>query len=427
MSQKSHPSPASDHPSEDHIPNARQAPVSADASAIEETKNSSFPMDVKQYIPPARPPKESDTVEYVQATREDGPAINALYNKVFQMGRSLDHYEWKYWRNPAGPPTGMLARDKQTGRCIATGIGQRRRAWVNGKDSYGALLCESASDPDDRAGGHVWRKVMLGFGVSTNDDHGIVWAYGGQSSDAAIKIGSRWFGYRIMMELVPWEIRLGTRSSLRRHLGIFDGILGTIVAPILDRLYRARWRKRDFGLQTAEVTRFGPDYDELWERYRDLYPACFYRNAETLNWRYIDNPLWKHRVIEARRDGQIVGYMVWREWNDHGAMISTVLDFWHGKDQEVMQTLIDAARRKALAGGSVFLRFALQEGGPEHQAFQSFRSGRKSPHERVDKIICTPMPGSTPMDQPMEAYEQLGTVLFGKNWFYTQGDCDYRD
>jgi hypothetical protein len=31
------------------------------------------------------------------------------------------------------------------------------------------------------------------------------------------------------------------------------------------------------------------------------------------------------------------------------------------------------------------------------------------------------------MDQPMEAYEQLSTVLFGENWYYTQGDCDFRD
>jgi carbamoyl-phosphate synthase small subunit len=142
--------------------------------------------------------------------------------------------------------------------------------------SYGALLCESASDPDDRAGGRVWREVMLGFGVRTNDDHGIVWAYGGQSSDAAIKIGTRWFGYRIMMELVPWEIRIGTRSSLRRHLGMFDKALGSLAAMVLDKLYRMRWRKRDFGLEVSFVDRFGlPDVD-TWK------PASLQANAPKL-------------------------------------------------------------------------------------------------------------------------------------------------
>lgn len=417
----------SDHPSEDHIPNARQEPVSADASATDETRNSNFPMDVKQYIPPARPPRDTNQVEYVHATREDGPAVNDLYNKVFGMDRSLDHYEWKYWRNPAGPPTGMLAREKGTGRCLATGIGQRRRAWVQGRLSYGSLLCESASDPDERAGGRLWREVMFGYGINTNDEHGIVWSYGGQSTDAAIKVGERWFGYRVIMELVTWEIRLGTRSSLRRHLGRFDPLLGPLAAPILDRLYRMRWKRRDFGLETAEVQRFGADYDELWDRFKDLYQACFYRDAETLNWRYIENPLWKHRVVEARRDGKLMGYLVWREYDDNGSLIARVLDFWHGDDQEVMQTLLDAARRKALAEGCVFLRFALKEGGPEQAAFESFKSGRKSPYESVDRIICTPMPGSTPMDQPIEAYEQLAGVLFGEHWFYTQGDCDFRD
>jgi hypothetical protein len=383
--------------------------------------------EVTTLYPKVRAPKPTPGVEFAGPRIEDGPAINALFNKVFHCDRSLSHYEWKYWRNPAGPPVGTLAREIPTGRCLATGIGQRRRASVDGRDSCGALLCEVASDPESRGGGRLWREVMMGFSTIVNDQDGLHWAFGGQSTDEAIKVGKRWFGYRVILKLVPWELRLGTRSSLRRRLGKSWSWLMPAVAPILDAILWRLWRKRDFGLSATEVEKFSSEYDELWERYRHLYPVCFFRDSETLNWRYVANPLWKHRIVEARREGQLVGYLVWREADQGGERIATVLDFWHGDNQQVMQTLLDVARRKACLSHCVFLRFALQEGGAEHKAFQSFRSSRKSPYEEVDKIICTPIPGSNPMEQKPEVYELLRTVLFGKNWFYTQGDCDYRD
>lgn len=367
-------------------------------------------------------------MEYLHALREDAEAINNLYNKVFQQDRSLDHYLWKYWENPAGAPTGMIARERATGKCVATGIGQRRRGWVNGHDTYGALMCESATDPDMRGGGRLWRDVMNGFAIVSVDIDGIPWVFGGQSTDEAIKIGERWFSYRVIVELVPWEIRLSGRPALQSRFGKLSPLLTPVIAPVLDFLMRARWQRRDAGIQTIEVERFSSEYDELWERYRDYYPFCFNRNAETLNWRFADNPQWQHRILEAREAGKLVGYVVWREWNDSGVRIATVLDIWHGKNRPVLEALLDGARRKAMAGGSAFLRFAVQDGSDEQQVLKSFRSGRKSPFESVDKIIFTPSPGSNPLGKPEHVYKDLCVLMEGgANWHYTQGDCDFRD
>jgi hypothetical protein len=407
-------------------PHGANSPAPAPAP---ETSGSSKDVgtDVKQYYPNARPPKSTDTVEYVHVTYEDAGAINDLFNKVFKKHRSRHHFDWKFWQNPAGPPAGSIARKKKTGRCLATGIGQRRRAWVNGTEQFGACLCEVASDPDERGGGRMWRETMMDFCFTANDTDGIHWAYGGQSTDSAIKVGERWFGYRVILELVPWELRLGTRHSLLHRMGAWGPTLAPKLSPVLDFLYHFRWNRRQFHLRATEINRFSMEFDHLWEKHRDLYPLSFFRDAKTLNWRYVDNPEWKHRIAEARRDGELVGYIVWREWHENGARIATILDFWHGDDNEVILTLLDVARRKAFATGCVSLRFAMIEGRPEYQAFRSFRSSRRSPHEEVDRIICTPIPGSTPMQQDPSVYEELETVLDGKNWFYTQGDSDYRD
>ncbi|MDP7062979.1 MAG: GNAT family N-acetyltransferase [Planctomycetota bacterium] len=390
----------------------------------QEKKESPYLTRIRPHYPKPRLPKETAEVEYAPATREDAKAINDLYNKVFQQGRSLEHYMWKYWENPAGPPTGALAREKATGNCIATGIAQRRRGWVNGHMTYGALMCESATDPDMRGGGRLWREVMNGFAVYSMDNDGISWGYGGQSTDEVIKIGSRWFGYQVAVQLTTWEIRLSLKPVLEKRLGVFAAAF----TPMTDIYLRARWRKHDDGYKTREVHSFGAEYDNLWERYRDRYTFSFYRDAETLNWRYVANPEGKHRILEARLDGKLQGYVVWREWMDSGTPIATVLDLWHGKDQGVLECLLDAARRKAAVQGCTFLRFAVQEGSPEEEALEAFHSSRKSPYERLDKIIFTPSPGTKPDSHAEQVYHDQCTLLEGGlSWFYTQGDCDFRD
>ncbi|MHC4380880.1 MAG: GNAT family N-acetyltransferase [Planctomycetota bacterium] len=381
-------------------------------------------MDVREYIPDFRWPKDTKTVEFVRARPEDDTAINDLYNLAFSQDRSIEAYRWKYWENPAGQPYGILARDKESGEFLATSTGVRKRVWVQGREVPGILMCETSSDPNARGGGRLFKGVMQGFGVAVNDEQGIVWSYGGQSSPEAIKIGQRWFGFRIVVELVCWELVLGKTLALRNRFGNF---LGGIVGGLVDRFHRARWSSPSADLAFEELERFGDEFDRLWERQRETYGVAFWRDAETLNWRYMDNPFWQHRVIAARRDGELVGYVVWREVSKDNAKIGTVLDLWHGEDKSVAEGLLDQARRAATTSGCAFLRFHIQEESVMQKAFEEFKDARRSPYEAPDRIICTPMPGSKPFDQGEDAYAILGAVMDGSNWYYCQGDCDYLD
>lgn len=397
---------------------------SAEAKATAETRKSSCLMDVREYIPDFRWPKDTKTVEFVRAQPEDGEAINDLYNLAFSQDRSIEAYRWKYWENPAGQPFGILARDTESGKFLATSTGVRKRVWVQGREVPGILMCETSSDPHARGGGRLFKGVMQGFGVAVNDEQGIVWSYGGQSSPAAIKIGQRWFGFRIVVELVCWELVLGKTLALRSRFG---NLLGGLAGRLVDRFHRARWSSPSAGLAFEELERFGEDFDHLWEQQRDRYGVAFWRDAETLNWRYKDNPFWQHRVIAARRGGELVGYVVWRETTQDDAKIGIVLDLWHGEDQRVAEGLLDQARRGATDSGCAFLRFHIQEGSVMQQTFEEFKDARRSPYEEVDRIICTPMPGSKPFEQGEDAYAILGAVMDGSNWYYCQGDCDYLD
>lgn len=379
-------------------------------------------MDLEKYIPSFSWPKDTPRFRFMRATREDAPRINELYNRVFGQQRPLAHFEWKYWRSPAGPPYGIVAKSPDDGRVVAVAFGQRRRAWIGGRFVPANLMCELSTDPESRAGGVAFKGVMHAMGIGLNDEAGVLWSYGGQVTDAALTIGQRWLGYRQLFTLQVLELRLSLAPALRRR----GGAAGAFLARLLDPLRRLGWRRPGGGLRCAEVRDFGPEFDALWERFRDRHALCFARDSATLRWRWLDNPLGGHRILLARSaDGAPAGWIVWREWTPAQDRIATVLDLWPGGDAATAAALLDAARRAAARAGCAFLRFAVREGGAEARAMRGL-GARVSPHDRPDRVIVTPMPGSL-HDETEEDFAVWRTVLDGRNWYYTQGDCDYLD
>ena len=380
-------------------------------------------MDLEEYIPVFQWPTDTSRFVFVRATRDDAEFLNDLYNRVFAQRRPLAHFLWKYWQSPAGPPYGVIAKSRDDGRALAAAFGQRRSAWIRGRAVPANLMCEISSDPSARGGGIAFKGVMHAIGIGLNDEAGVLWSYGGQSSDEAIAVGSRWLGFREAFTLRIWEMRLSFTPALRARLGAAGGAL----ARGCDPLARARWKRPGGGIRCEEVRAFGPEFDALWVKYRDRYPLCFARDAATLRWRWLDNPVPGHRVLLARRaGGEPAGWIIWREWQPAEHRLATVLDLWAGGDEAVVGALVDAARRAAAAGGCQFLRYGVKEGSPELRALQRLGHGRISPHDRPDRVIVTPMPGSL-HDETAEDFEVWRTVVRGENWYYTQGDSDFYD
>jgi len=380
-------------------------------------------MDLEEYIPVFQWPKDTSRFLFVRAGRDDAELLNVLYNRVFAQTRPLSHFLWKYWEAPAGPPYGVIAKAREDGRALAAAFGQRRAAWIRGRLVPANLMCEISSDPRARGGGVAFKGVMHAIGIGLNDEAGTLWSYGGQSSDEAIAVGSRWLGFREAFTLRIWEMRLSFAPALRSRLGA----VGATLAKRLDPAFRALWKNPPGDLRCEEVREFGSEFDTLWERFRDRYRLCFARDAATLRWRWLENPVPGHRILLARGSGgEPAGWIVWREWQPAEHKLATVLDLWTGGEPKVIAALVNAARRTAAASGCQFLRFGVKEGSAEMRALEKLGHGRVSPHDRPDRVIVTPMPGSL-HDETEEDFEVWRTVVRGENWYYTQGDSDFYD
>lgn len=380
------------------------------------------PMDLAEYIPDRPWPRVPEGTELVRLDESHSEAANRLFNKVFGQERTLDHFRWKFWENPAGPPVGFLCAFREDGRPLAMNIGQRKQVRVGGRDVEAILICESASDPEARLGGRPYYAATSAVGVQAGRE-GIPFAFGGQSTDEAIKVGRRWFGYRVIFALQVWMQRLSLKGALRSRLGRVGETLGGAA----DLVVRGRSRPRGGdGLTLEEREDFGPEFDVLWERYRDRYEVVLRRDAATLRWRYRDCPIGPNRVLLACRGGEPAGYVVWREWTEGRARVATVLDLWDGRSEDLARVLLQGAGQEAGRAGCEFLLYAAMPGSAGEAAVQRLQGFRPSEHHPPDRVICTPLP--IPEERVREEdYEVMRRVILGANWYYTQGDCDFRD
>jgi len=65
-------------------------------------------------------------------------------------------------------------------------------------------------------------------------------------------------------------------------------------------------------LNIRQVKNFDSSFDELWENISKKYAISVIRNAQYLNWRYIENPTEKYECLAAYSDGRLEGLVVFR-------------------------------------------------------------------------------------------------------------------
>lgn len=377
------------------------------------------PADLDEYLPHCPWPEDRGGVAYRPIDEEHAWAYNRLYNKVFEQRRPLEHCLWKFWQAPAGPPVGFVALEQDTSRVLCANPAIRKDLRIQGEDKQAILVCESATDPEARGGGRLYFHTTLGTGRLGADMRGVM-AYGGRSTDEAIKIGWRWFRYRVPFELQVWEKRLSLKPALRSRFGA----LGSAIAAPLDRLRPAKSPTQRSGFEFQIGTEFGPEFDEMWERYRDLYPLVLRRDQAVLHWRYQQCPVYRHQFLLARRQGEAVGYLVWRNWIRDGVALATVMDLWDGRDPKIAAFLLTSLESVASDQGCEFLQFAVMPESAGEAALQQIPGFEPSDREPPDRIITTPLPILDPSDRE---YERMRLVIDGRNWYYTPGDCDFLD
>ncbi len=283
-----------------------------------------------------------------QRAADDEEELFRLYQDVFGQDLtegSRTRWRWQYLENPATPKSGpqiWVARDGDTvlGQYASMPV---RLFWSDrevdaswGMDVFvtaaargrgvGALLFNTWSDNVD---------VALGLGLTPS-------SYGLFQKLRYDDVGPVPFFQKI----------LDPGAVARRRLG---PVLGALMAPVLGAALAIRHptRSRDAaGLVIESVSRFGAEFDALWERVRGSYRMCVRRDAAYLDWKYGRCPHKRYEVRTARRGDELAGFAVSRQEDYKGLRLGWIIDvFADSSDHDVKDALLAAVLEDFRAHG----------------------------------------------------------------------------
>ena len=191
----------------------------------------------------------------------------------------------------------------------------------------------------------------------------------------------------------------------------FHRLFPRLVNPLLRlRDFAKRSLRRTGAISIVEVDCFGPEVDELWKRTRGDYPVIFPRDAQFLNWRFVECPELRYRRFVAERGGRTVGYVVLRRPEPVELPRGVIVDLYASRRD--VQTVDELVRHSlAFFGDSV----AAVECGTSVAEFEAVL--------RTHGFFTTRAHRPTCICRDSALRDRL--VQLRNDWFLSKGDHDW--
>jgi hypothetical protein len=335
---------------------------------------------------------------------EEDEELFTLYAEAFGEAAaeaSRRRWSWQYRENPAFAncgPVVWMARDEE--RPLGQMATMRVGLYWGGREIQGSWGTDYFVRSEARG---------RGLGALLLDE----W---NSHEDLTMAVGVTPFSYPVFSKAgfrfvgsVPFFQKiLDPRKVAGRRLGRF---LGRVAAPFLAaglRLALGSEPEAPSGLEIREVTEFGSDYDALWERVRGSYTMCVRRDAAYLSWKYARSPR-PYVVREARRGGELAGFVVTREENYRGFPLGWIVDlFASAEDSPARDALLSSVLAGMRASGVGRVQALALHGGVARDLRRyGFFEGKSSARLCVKSNV-----------DPKGAFEDLA------GWHVTFGDSD---
>jgi GNAT superfamily N-acetyltransferase len=285
-----------------------------------------------------------------KAHLRDLPLVCQLRQRAFGSAMGGDdqrHLAWKYGFGDPREPWSTLWILEVDGKILCCVGVERVTLCLDGNCFDAGIAMDLVVDPErDGLGIGVWLNLSL------LEREGALLTVGG--NDSSRRLIDRLFMKVATRETLTFGIRssqLLRNSSQRRRLA-FAG-------PIMDLLCEARHARG--GVETAMLRRFDARVADLWSRAQPSAGLVVRRDADHLNWRYLENPRGGYRAFAAVTRNELVGYVVVRE----GRLPDGSLELWlvdhlvaPALCESALSALIGCVLTQARESGAVAIRVA---------------------------------------------------------------------
>ncbi len=107
----------------------------------------------------------------------------------------------------------------------------------------------------------------------------------------------------LMVKVINWGQVLKERFRI-------PAFLGNLLGYICERLITRTTSLPYINIQVERISAFSEDIDEFWLKASRLKDIIFVRDRKYLNWRYVEKPGNEYVIFQARRQQEIVGFIV---------------------------------------------------------------------------------------------------------------------
>jgi hypothetical protein len=315
-----------------------------------------------------------------------------------------EFWRWKYFDNPAGPPSLAVALD---GDRI---VGRTAMYAIRMRVGNVCMIARQESDVDvlrEYRRGGTFRRLEK-TAMSTPPGFGYPFTFG-MANETARKVGTTAYGYRLVASVRKMVKVLDPTPFVagRIHVRLPRFVGGLIRRGVARGSSRGR---SDAGCRAVE--RFDERFDSLWERAPKL-PIMVVKDAEYLNWRYLRCPHLRYHAYGIELGGRLVGLFVFHVVEKDGVKYGILDDMLcQSSDSDEELTLAGLAVRQ-IAGHAVH---AIVCWLPEHHPLNTALLRRG--------FMARPTPNYLIVRRESEGIPE-GFLEEERNWCYMIGDSDY--
>ncbi|HLV87851.1 MAG TPA: hypothetical protein VKV39_12780 [Candidatus Sulfotelmatobacter sp.] len=245
-------------------------------------------------------------------------------------------FDWRYRLNPVGLARSWFVYPQNETRAVAMASVIPRKVYADGREMVAGQVMHFVVDANYRSLGPALLLQRATF--EAVDSGELDFCYDCPPHDQGMSTFVR-LGMRPSCELTRYALLLRSDDYLARRIGTGFWTRPAVLATNI--VLRARTSRSP--VRGVEVSlyegRFGEEFSVLDRQVSSVGIVRHRRSMEDLNYRYKDNPEFQHRVLVARRNGELSAFAVFVVESNG---IASLVELFGRETSEVGPHLIDA-------------------------------------------------------------------------------------
>jgi len=296
---------------------------------------------------------------------KDKEELNALYNLVAGRSRTVDKFEWEWLATPEGWGSMWLLEDTDAIKIIG------HHGLIPIKFSYfGSPILAGKTENTVMHPGYRGKGIYYPFEVKfceeAKDRFQLLFTTWAVAEHGRVRLK---LGYNIVGRYAHY-IKATKRSYLDKFLvnKIKGRVHNRFIAALLigiskaGSLFLMPFFSRKGSLDTAvrlervtSIETVAEELDKFWEGNKGKFGITADRNSRYLKWRIFDNPSIAYEFFLARRQSDVVGYVITRNDGEGRGVITDLIV--SNNDEKIFNTILDGAVSRFKESGIHVIQF----------------------------------------------------------------------